>query len=69
VAVQSIKSLARGPWGITPQNRNTWYQPLEEQEDIDRAVHWVLGHSDVFLIPLRFQDGTNPRPVGQLPDC
>jgi predicted aldo/keto reductase-like oxidoreductase len=49
VAVQIIKSLARGPWGITPQNRNTWYQPLEEQEDIDRAVHWVLSHSDVFL--------------------
>jgi aryl-alcohol dehydrogenase-like predicted oxidoreductase len=49
VAVQIIKSLARGPWGITPQNRNTWYQPLEEQEDIDLAVHWVLGHSDVFL--------------------
>lgn len=49
VAVQIIKSLARGPWGITPQNRNTWYQPLEEQEDIDKAVHWVLGLSDVFL--------------------
>jgi aryl-alcohol dehydrogenase-like predicted oxidoreductase len=49
VAVQTIKSLARGPWGITPQNRNTWYQPLEEQGDIDRAVHWVLGRSDVFL--------------------
>ena len=49
VAVQTIKSLARGPWGITPQNRNTWYQPLEGQEDIDRAVHWVLGRSDVFL--------------------
>jgi len=52
VAVQIIKSLARGPWGITPQNRNTWYQPLEEQEDIDRAVHWVLGLPDVFLSTL-----------------
>jgi aryl-alcohol dehydrogenase-like predicted oxidoreductase len=49
VAVQVIKSLARGPWGITPQNRTTWYQPLEEQEDIDRAVHWVLGRPDLFL--------------------
>jgi predicted aldo/keto reductase-like oxidoreductase len=49
VAVQTIKSLARGPWGITPQNRNTWYQPLEDQADIDKAVHWVLGRSDVFL--------------------
>jgi aryl-alcohol dehydrogenase-like predicted oxidoreductase len=48
-AVQTIKSLARGPWGITSQNRNTWYQPLEDQADIDRAVHWVLGRSDVFL--------------------
>jgi aryl-alcohol dehydrogenase-like predicted oxidoreductase len=49
VAVQTIKSLARGPWGITSENRNTWYQPLEEQDDIDRAVHWVLGRSDLFL--------------------
>ncbi|HSR10494.1 MAG TPA: aldo/keto reductase [Thermodesulfobacteriota bacterium] len=48
-AVQTIKSLARGPWGITPPNRNTWYQPLEEQDDIDKAVHWVLGHPDIFL--------------------
>ncbi len=49
VAVQTIKSLARGPWGITPQNRNTWYQPLEDQTDIDKAVHWVLGRPEVFL--------------------
>jgi predicted aldo/keto reductase-like oxidoreductase len=49
-AVQVIKSLARGPWGIAPQNRNTWYQPLEEQGDIDRAVHWVMGRCpDVFI--------------------
>lgn len=48
-AVQTIKSLARGPWAITPRNRNTWYQPLEDQADIDKAVHWVLGRPDVFL--------------------
>jgi len=49
VAVQTIKSLARGPWGTVPQTRNTWYEPLEEQKDIDLAVHWVLGRGDVFL--------------------
>jgi aryl-alcohol dehydrogenase-like predicted oxidoreductase len=49
VAVQTIKSIARGPWGITPQNRNTWYQPLEEQADIDKAVQWVLGQPGIFL--------------------
>ncbi len=48
-AVQTIKSIARGPWGITPQTRNVWYQPLEDQRDIDLAVHWVLGRGDVFL--------------------
>ena len=49
VAVQTIKSIARGPWGITPKNRDTWYQPLEEQADIDRAIHWVMGRGDVFI--------------------
>lgn len=49
VAVQTIKGIARGPWAITPQNRNTWYQPLEDPADIDQAVHWVLGRGDVFL--------------------
>lgn len=49
VAVQTIKGIARGPWGITLQNRNTWYQSLEDQADIDQAVHWILGRRDVFL--------------------
>ena len=49
IAVQTIKSLLRGPWGTTPKDRNTWYQPLEEQPDIDRAVHWILAQGDLFL--------------------
>jgi len=24
-------------------------QPLEDRVDIDKAVHWVLGHPDLFL--------------------
>ena len=49
VAVQVIKSLARGPWATTEPNRATWYEPLEDQADIDRAVHWGLAIPDVFL--------------------
>jgi aryl-alcohol dehydrogenase-like predicted oxidoreductase len=49
VAVQTIKSLARGPWATTDRTRNTWYQPLDEQADIDRAVHWVIGRPNIFL--------------------
>jgi len=49
VAVQTIKSIAQGPWGDKAQTRSTWYEPLEEQADIDRAVHWVLSRPDIFL--------------------
>jgi len=49
VAVQTIKSLCRRPWGDRPHTRATWYEPLEDQEAIDKAVHWVLGRPEVFL--------------------
>src|SRR6266581_1262991 len=48
-AVQVIKSIARGPWATTDRTHTTWYQPLEEQADIDRAVHWAMGVPGVFL--------------------
>ena len=49
VAVQTIKGLTRRPWGQHPKNRTTWYQPLEDQANIDAAVSWILGQSDIFL--------------------
>jgi len=49
VAMQAIKSLVHSPWEERKQTRTTWYRPLEEQADIDLAVHWVLGHPDLFL--------------------
>lgn len=49
VAVQTIKSIARGPWGEKAQNRATWYEPFEEQGDIDRVMYWVLNRPGVFL--------------------
>ncbi|WP_437659573.1 aldo/keto reductase [Sorangium sp. So ce1182] len=49
VAVQTIKSVVHRPWGEDPQARATWYRPMEEQRDIDRAVHWVLSRPGIFL--------------------
>lgn len=49
VAVQAIKSITRGPWGQRQQTRTTWYEPLEDQADIDQAVHWVLHRPELFL--------------------
>jgi aryl-alcohol dehydrogenase-like predicted oxidoreductase len=50
VAVQTIKSIALRPWMGAERTRSTWYRPLENQEDIDAAVWWVLQRPDVFLI-------------------
>ena len=49
VAVQTIKSLARGPWGQKTRTRSTWYEPLEEENAIETAVHWALGRMGIFL--------------------
>jgi aryl-alcohol dehydrogenase-like predicted oxidoreductase len=50
VAVQTIKSIARRRWadGVAP-TRTTWYEPLEEQEDIDRAMAWALARPEIFV--------------------
>lgn len=58
VAIQTIKSITRSPWGDHTHTRSTWYEPLEDQADIDLAVHWVLGEpvflnsaADIHLLP------------------
>ena len=51
IAIQTIKSIARRPWGDRPRTCNTYfYEPLEEQEAIDTAVQWALGLPDSFLV-------------------
>ena len=49
VAMQTIKTIALGPWGTSARTHTTWYQPLHEQEDIDKAVHWALARPHIFL--------------------
>ncbi|HLX57864.1 MAG TPA: aldo/keto reductase [Ktedonobacteraceae bacterium] len=49
VAVQTIKSIAYKPWMGRPHTHDTWYEPLEDQQDIDMAVHWALKQPGIFL--------------------
>jgi aryl-alcohol dehydrogenase-like predicted oxidoreductase len=61
VALRVIKAIARGPWPQGAERRYaTWYQPLEDQAEIDRAVAFVLsrpevcalaGPGDIHLLP------------------
>jgi hypothetical protein len=50
IAVQTIKSIARGYWGDKERNHITWYEPLSDPEAITKSVHYVLGIPDIFLI-------------------
>ncbi len=49
IAVQTIKGISRSAWKDVQQNRTTWYRPLEEQADIELAMHWIFGNPQVFL--------------------
>jgi aryl-alcohol dehydrogenase-like predicted oxidoreductase len=49
IAVQAIKSICRAPWGDKKRTHKTWYQPLDTQDEIDKAVHWVLARPGIFL--------------------
>lgn len=48
-AVMTIKSVAYKPWKGREHTRATWYEPLQEQQDIDLAVHWALQRPGIFL--------------------
>ena len=49
VAVQTIKSIAYGPWMGEEHTHATWYRPLEDQDEIDAAVWWALARPGIFL--------------------
>jgi aryl-alcohol dehydrogenase-like predicted oxidoreductase len=49
VAMLTIKSIARRPWWGREHTHATWYEPFEDQRDIDAAVHWVLARPGTFL--------------------
>ena len=70
VAVQTIKAIARGPWGAgVSRNQTTWYHALEKEEDINNSVSWVLSDpriflnsvGDIALLPLVLQAASQPK--------
>jgi aryl-alcohol dehydrogenase-like predicted oxidoreductase len=42
VGIHIIKSVAKAPWGDRPRAYTTWYEPFDQQAEIDRAVAFVL---------------------------
>lgn len=51
IAVQTIKAIARRPWTDQVKTFNTYfYEPLEDQDAIDKAVHWAMGLQNSFVV-------------------
>jgi aryl-alcohol dehydrogenase-like predicted oxidoreductase len=49
VAVQTIKSIARGRWSGSSEGKFSWYEPLTDPDAIGRAVRYVLSNDQLFL--------------------
>lgn len=72
VALQTIKSIARRRWPEGSNGpRRSWYQPLDDEDAIRRAVHYVLGRPGLFLLstsdyhrlPAVLESASQPGPV------
>lgn len=42
VGVHVLKATAKAPWDGRTPTHTTWYEPFTAQDDLDRAVSWVL---------------------------
>jgi aryl-alcohol dehydrogenase-like predicted oxidoreductase len=50
VATQTIKSVARRRWTDGSRAHHSWYEPLPAGPALERAVRYVLGRDQLFLI-------------------
>ena len=71
VGIHTIKMLARGGWGGRNREHATWYDPHRRQEDIDKALWWLLSQpmhtapsvGDVALLPRALDAAERFRPL------
>jgi aryl-alcohol dehydrogenase-like predicted oxidoreductase len=44
VGTMAIKTVTKGPWGDKEKTATTWYEPFDEQEEIQKAVDFALSY-------------------------
>lgn len=52
VGVMAIKALTRSPWNGRTPNYNTWYEPFDQAEEVQRAVDFALSQDVTGLCTL-----------------
>jgi aryl-alcohol dehydrogenase-like predicted oxidoreductase len=44
VGTMVIKTITKAPWGERPHTANTWYEPFDQQAEIQKAVNFALSY-------------------------
>ena len=44
VGTMVIKTVTKGPWGEKEKTATTWYEPFDEQDEIQKAVNFALSY-------------------------
>jgi len=63
VGTMVIKTVTKGPWGKKEKTATTWYEPFNQQDEIQRAVNFALSYDvtglctagDIHILPLVLQ--------------
>ncbi len=71
VGVMAIKALTKAPWGDRPQTYQTWYEPFDEPDPVERSVRFALSQrvaaftspGDVRLLPMVLAAAGSFRPM------
>lgn len=50
--LMTIKTLSRRNWPGDERRYATWYEPLEEPEEVDAAVAFALSHAEITGLPM-----------------
>ena len=74
VGTMVIKSITKGPWGEKQHTANTWYEPFEQMEEIQRAVDFALSFDvtglctagDTRILPLVLKACENFKPMSEV---
>ncbi|MEP7137588.1 MAG: aldo/keto reductase [Chloroflexota bacterium] len=71
VGTMIIKTITKAPWGERPHTANTWYEPFDQMDEIQRAVNFGLSYEvtglctagDTRILPMVLQACENFTPV------
>jgi len=44
VGTMIIKTITKAPWGERPHTANTWYEPFDQMDEIQRAINFGLSY-------------------------